>query len=216
MLALLLLFTITKTFILSATGFSLLDADETSTSVFAVPKTEMLGFDGDRLWLATDHQTIGANASYTRARYKSDFFLLNAFGPDSPDSLCNATGRTENICGNQMPRIPEWKAGAWAQYGLPLGTRGKIDLFASWSWIDVVFFSEIELATDRAPAYDRVAPRATWFSADETRSVAAFVNNLFKEIGIRQTIRGGEAGNYLRSGMTTDPRLGGLEVRYRF
>ena len=199
-----------------AQSASIIDPDETSTSVFAVPDAEIKGFDAELFWLTTDNLTLGANISYTRARYDSDFFLINGFGPESPDSLFNATGRPSNINGNQMPRIPEVKGGAWAQYTTPLFNTGRLELFLSWSWIDEVFFSEFEEATDAAPAYDRWDFRATWTSPDDAWSAALFVNNVLDEIGIRQVTRGGEGSNYLRTGVTTDPRLFGLEVRYRF
>ncbi|MEQ8861180.1 MAG: TonB-dependent receptor [Pseudomonadales bacterium] len=195
---------------------SLIDPDETTTSVFAVPKAEIRGFDADLMWLATATLTLGGNISYTRARYDSDFLMINGFGPESPDSLFNATGRLQNLNGNRMPRIPEFKGGAWAQYTWPLGDAGNLEAFISWSWIDQVYFSEFEEDTDSAPAYDRWDARATWRSANRAWSVAAFVNNLRDEIGIRQVTRGGEGSNYLRTGATTDPRLYGLELRYRF
>ncbi len=97
-----------------------------------------------------------------------------------------------------------------------LGQSGHVDLLVSWSWIDKVDFSEFEEETDAAPAYDRWDLRATWRNLDESWTVAAFVNNVFDQIGIRQVTRGSEGDNCLRSGTTTDPRLYGLEVRYRF
>jgi hypothetical protein len=46
--------------------------------------------------------------------------------------------------------------------------------------------------------------------------LAAFVNNVFDDIGIRQIDRSGEEDNWRRSGAVTDPRLYGLELRYKF
>ena len=62
----------------------------------------------------------------------------------------------------------------------------------------------------------RLASCATWTSAEEDWVVAVFVNNVLDEIGIRQIDRTTEGSNWLRKGSTTDPRLYGLEVRYKF
>jgi len=69
-----------------------------------------------------------------------------------------------------------------------------------------------------APSYDRVDFRASWRSASEQWMVAAFVNNVFDKIGVRQIdqYQANETTNYRRTGALTDPRLWGLEVRYKF
>ena len=198
-----------------AQGPGALDENDVSSSVFAVPGAEMIGWDTDVLWLATDRVTLGANFSYTHTEYTEDFFLIDSANPASPNSLFNAVDRPININGNQMSRVPERKGGAWGQYTWPLGANGRTEFLASWSWIDEVFFQPFEDPDDAAEAYSRLDLRATWFSQDESWTVAAFVNNVLDEVGIRQVERTGEEGNYLRAGVTTDPRLYGLEVRYK-
>ena len=95
---------------------------------------------------------------------------------------------------------------------------GRLEFLASWTWIDKVYYSAFEADTDVADAYSRTDLRATWTSADESWLVAAFVNNVFDELGIRQIDRyqAGETENFRRAGVTTDPRLWGFEVRYKF
>ena len=117
-----------------------------------------------------------------------------------------------------MLRVPEMKAGAFAQYTWPLGNVGKLDFLASYSWIDEVYFSAFEAPVDVASDYDRLDLRVSWHSPRENWTVAAFVNNVFDEGGIRQIDRyqAGETENFRRAGATTDPRLWGLEVRWRF
>jgi hypothetical protein len=92
----------------------------------------------------------------------------------------------------------------------------KLELLASWSWIDSVYFSPFENDNDATDGYSRLDLRATWNSADDAWSLSAFANNVLDEIGIRQIERGGESTNFLRSGVTTDPRLVGVELRYKF
>jgi iron complex outermembrane receptor protein len=197
-------------------GPSLTDPNDASVSTFAVPDSYMIGFDTDAVWLVTDRITLGGNFSYTKSEYDSDFSLIDNFDPQKPNSLFVATSNVINIDGNQMQRIPEYKGGAWGQYNWPLGPRGSVELFTSWTWIDEVYFSPFEDDRDSSDSYSRWDARATWRSPDESWTVAAFMNNILDEIGIRQIDRNSESFNYMRSGATTDPRLYGMEVRYKF
>ena len=188
-----------------------------TTNVVAVPKAEMIGLDFDLTWLATESLTIGAHASYTHAEYKSDYFVIDPNNPLRPGSLFSAADNFINIKGNQMLRVPEKKAGAWAMYSLPLGNAGRVDFLANYSWIDRVYFSVFALEDQSAPSYDRFDLRASWHNAEETLTVAAFVNNVFNNIGWRQIEQYGatEESLYRRTGSPTDPRVAGLEIRYK-
>jgi outer membrane receptor protein involved in Fe transport len=198
-------------------GPSLTNPNNVSTSTFAVPSAEMIGWDTDVLWLATEHITLGANFSYTHSEYTEDFFMIDGVDPRYPDSLFNAQDRPLNIEGNQMLHVPEMKGGAFGQYSMPMGFGGRAEFLVSWSWIDQVYFSAFENEDDSAPEYDRWDVRATWYSEDEAWTVAAFVNNVLDEVGIREVdIWFGEDTNYVQPGLTSDPRLYGLEVRYKF
>ena len=84
------------------------------------------------------------------------------------------------------------------------------------SYTDEVFFSAFEQDIDRAPDYYRWDFRAGWTNVEDTVEISAFVNNITDDIGLRTISRGGETQDFLRSAITTDPRLIGLEVRYRF
>ncbi len=189
-----------------------------TTNVVAVPEAELNGFDFDFTWLATDNLTIGAHFSYTKTEYTSDQFVIDPNNPLQPESLFDASTNLINIKGNQMIRVPEMKGGAWASYSVPMGDNGSLDFLMNYSWIDQVYFSVFERENQSAPEYDRLDFRATWTSADESWMVAAFVNNIFNEIGWRQIEQYGatEATMYVRTGAPTDPRLAGLEIRKKF
>jgi iron complex outermembrane receptor protein len=178
----------------------------------------MIGIDADATWLATDNITLGAHISYTHSEYTSDFEVIDPNDPHQPQSLFDANSNLINLNGNQMIRIPEWKGGAWGMYSWPLGDMGKLEFLANWSYIDQVYFSVFEREDQSAPSYQRVDFRATWRSNDEQWMVAAFVNNVLDEIGLRQIEQYGatEAVNFRRSGAPSDPRLYGMEVRYKF
>jgi iron complex outermembrane receptor protein len=131
--------------------------------------------------------------------------------------LFNAALAPIDIKGNQMLRVPEYKADAYAQYAWPVpGDRGTLTFLADYSYIDKVFFNVFEQPTDEAPHYSRVDARITWLSSNTAWTVAAFANNIFDDIGIRQIEASDESDNFRRDGTTTNPRTIGLEVLYKF
>ena len=187
-----------------------------STNVIAVPEAEMVGLDAEFTWLATDRMTIGLHGSYTDSEYTSDAFIINRHDPSRPASLFSAADNQININGNRMLRIPEYKAGGWAMYQMPLAERGELEFTINYSYIDRVFFSVFQDKNHSADAYDRLDLRATWRPTNAL-TIAAFVNNALDEIGIRQADHYGslEENNYFQRGTPSDPRLYGLEVRYK-
>ncbi len=188
-----------------------------TASVQAAPGAEMWGVEAEVLWLATDRLTLGGNLSYTDTEFTESFLVVDGADPTIPGAIYtgqNNPDRVRDLKGNALPRIPEMKFSAYASYQIPMGDNGNIDLFASYAWIDEVYFSAFETELDRAPEYQRVDLRATWTSADESWIVSGFVNNVFDEIGIRQILRHGAADGYRRTAQTTEPRVYGMELTY--
>jgi outer membrane receptor protein involved in Fe transport len=188
-----------------------------STSTFAVPGAEMIGFDTDVLWLLTDRITLGTTVSFTHSEYTKNFDVIDEFNAQRPGSLFDPFATPFNIKGNQMLRVPEKKFDGYVQYAYPMpNDRGTLTFLADYSWIDKVYFSLFEEGTDKAPAYSRVDTRITWLSAQQNWNVSAFCNNVFDDIGIRQIEALSEADNFRRTGTLTNPRTFGLEVLYKF
>jgi len=188
-----------------------------SVSVFAVPGAEMIGFDTDVLWLINQRITLGATFSYTHSEYTEDFEMVDLYNAQRPESLFDPFSLPFNIKGNQMLRVPEYKFDGYAQYAWPVpGDRGTLTFLVDYSYIDKVFFNVFEQETDEAPHYNRVDSRLTWVSSDNAWTVAAFVNNVFDDIGIRQIEAEDESQDFRRAGTLTNPRTYGLEVLYKF
>jgi len=187
----------------------------TTNSVVAAPGAEIWGVEGDFLWFPSESVTLGGNFSYTPSEFTKDFFVIDDFNPNAPNGLFSPEDRTINAKGRGLPRVAEWKATAWAQYGLDLGNNGKIDFNTTVSWIDDVYFTVFEAERDQAPAYFRWDGRVTWQSTTGKYSASAFVNNILDDIGIRQVLPETEETGWRRSAMTTEPRIFGIEFQYK-
>ncbi len=190
-----------------------------TTSVQAAPGAEVFGIEFEVLYLATENLTLGGNFSFTDTEYTKSFFVVDGADPRFPGEVYTAQtnpDRTIDIKGNRLLQVPELKANAFASYRFDLGDSGAIDVLASWSYIDDVYFSAFESDLDLAPAYDRFDLRSTWSSVDERWKASAFVNNVTDEIGIRQILANGAAAGYRRTAQVTEPRVYGLELMYEF
>jgi len=190
-------------------------APGTTTSVLPAPGAEIFGAEAEILWLASDNSTLGANFSFTPSQYTADLFIQDPADIDTPESLFpSVAALTQNIKGNQLLQVPEWKFTIWGSYGIPLEGGSKLELLGVYNWIDEVFYSPFEEETERADAYDRLDLRVTWTSPENHWIVSGFVNNVFDEVGVLQVLREGEAEFFRRSAGTTTPRLYGLELTY--
>lgn len=190
----------------------------TSINVVNLPEARTFGWEGDITYLLGERMTLGGNWSYTNAQFTQDFPIVDITNPDLPQSIFTAGERTvSDVDGARLPKIPEWKLTGFANYTVPLGNNGTIDLFSTLSWTDEFFFTApFERDLERAPDFLRWDARASWRSPSETWEVAAFVNNITGELGVRALDALQENQNFRRTVTTTDPRVYGLTLSYNF
>lgn len=190
----------------------------TGTNIVNAPEARTFGWEGDVTWLATDRLMLGGNWSYTNAEFNEDFAVVDVTNPANPASVFSDFDRTLMTGdGNQLPKVPEWKATAWAQYTIGLGHKGTVDLFTVGSWTDEWFIeAPFERQLDVAPSFWRWDARVSWKSVDRRWTVAAFINNILDEIGVRDVETEEETRNFQRKFTPTDPRVYGLELSYNF
>jgi outer membrane receptor protein involved in Fe transport len=187
------------------------------TAVLNAPSAETIGVEVDFFWLATDRLTIGGNVSYTDATFDKPFGFVDTTNPDAPPSLFPVlSDRQYEAKGNQLPRIPKWKSTVYGTYSVPLRDNGAVDISSSVAWTDSFFFTPDNNPLDETPDFYRWDARVAWTSPTTQWMVAAFVNNITNELGVRNQGRWGAQHNYRRVVTTTDPRVYGLEVRYAF
>jgi outer membrane receptor protein involved in Fe transport len=193
------------------------------TSVANGPDAETIGFEFDVLWLATDSLTLGLNYSYTDTEYVDELDPLKAIvdttNPYAPVGLYSDEERKVSVKGEPLPRVPENKATVWAEYTMQLGDHGSVVWLTSLNWTD-----EFQAAGSPRPAtplvvapdYMRWDARVSWTSASGQWNVSGFVNNILNEVGVRNMDWENGWRNYVYTVEPTNPRMGGLEVQYKF
>lgn len=193
------------------------------TSVNNAPGAVTIGGELDFLWLATDALTIGATYSYTKAEYDGepvpDKQVVDTSNPYAPVELYSAEERKVLIDGEPLPRIPETKWTLWAEYTLQMGDNGKVVAMTALNYTDEFGAAGRPLPASglvTAPDFMRWDARVGWESADSRWGVTAFVNNILNDIGTRNMFTYSSQGGYRRAIEPTNPRMGGIEVQYKF
>ncbi len=189
----------------------------TTSSVLEAPGAEVLGLEGEVLWLATDYLTLGGNFSFTPSEYTETLLISDASRRDVPESLYpEFNALTQDIKGNQVLQVPESKFTAWASYAIPMNGGAELELFGVYSWTDEVYYSPFETEAEKAEAYGRADLRATWSSPNDNWQVSAFVNNILDDVANLQILRQSEAEFYRHNSGTTLPRAYGMEFSYKY
>ncbi|MFT7652748.1 MAG: iron complex outermembrane receptor protein [Candidatus Azotimanducaceae bacterium] len=196
-------------------------------------EAENFGIEVEFFWLATDALTLGGNMSYTKTEYTSDFIVLEDDSPAIPVSLFVATEYNEfvpiaganplaelnaiavNLNGNQLKRIPEWKATLWGSYDFILD-KGKLSAGFTYSYTGEYYDTGIERDLDEVPDRERIDVSLTWRDNVERWTVRAFVDNITDDTNIRGIGTATEANNWRQTGATLYPRFAGLDVTYRW
>ena len=191
-------------------------AGGTTTSVLEAPGARITGLEADVVWLPTEHLTLGGNVSFTPSEYTKSLRLADGADPNTPDKLFNGTDRLENIKGNQLLQVPDYKGAAYASYEFNLGEYGKLIATGTYSLISSVYFSPFQAKVEKAPGYDRFDARLTWTSTDDKWTASAFVDNVFDKVSIRQILINGQETGFNRTAQLTEPRLIGIEAAYTF
>ena len=195
----------------------------TATDVINHPGAKTDGGSVEVEWLATDNLTLGGNWSYTDARYKGELKdpgtgqpgIVDTTNPLAPASVYLATQRINLTNGVQLPRVPKQKWVAYGTYDWDL-SDGTLALNTTVSWTGKVRYNLTNSPLDLAQAYYQWNARLTWTTADRKITIAAFVNNITNQIGVRNMNAGDESADFLRTVVPTLPRESGVEFRYRF
>ena len=184
-----------------------------------VKEAQNRGVEVELTWLPTDSWTLGGNGSWTDTEYKSDFFVLEDDNPAFPLPLfSNLTGAdsfvVQNLKGNPLKQIPEWKFTAWSSYDWNFDT-GVLTAGSTWSYTGDYYSSGIERRLDNIPERHRVDVYATWRDHRDRWYVRAFVENVFDDLSARDIGSGTAASDWQYTASALYPRFYGMDVRFR-
>jgi len=202
-----------------------------TTIIFNLPVVHSYGIELESYWRPVKNLTLSLNYAYLHATIAS---MNGACLEDTNDPLaiepganpCPASAQVtpgvvlQNIVGQTVPQSPQNKVSLNALYTINF-QPGNLTFSGTFIWKDSEYDSVFNRFYNQSPAYTQVNLRATWTSADNRYSVAAFVDNLFNTVGwdgtdgIPVTNPGpGQVVSRLES--LTAPQTFGVEFQYRF
>ncbi len=188
--------------------------DTTDTFLFFnavqnAPKARNWGTELETWWQINPNFNLGLNHSYMDTEITDDFLVTRQSNPWSSFT----SNEIINLKGAELTKAPRNRFTLWANYRIPLGEKGRINLLAIYAYTDEQYFDLVPDRINEAPSFQRWDFRATWDSARDKYRVSVYVKNIADELGI-VAIRTGE--NFARIADTTKPRIWGLEFRMRF
>ena len=170
---------------------------------------ENKGIEFEIMWLATDNLTIGGNGSYTQTEYKDDLLVLE------DDNPFLAAPIVRNLKGNDLKRIPEWKATVWANYEWQLES-GTVTAGLVYAYTGEYWSSGIERDLDLVPDRERVDASITWRDSRDQWVVRAFVDNVLDKTYARGFGTATAVGNFRKTAELLYPRYYGVDLTYRW
>lgn len=185
-------------------------------------EAENMGLEAEFTWLATDSLTLGGNASWTDTEYKSDVFVLENDNPNYPLNLFSDTGPggddvflAHNLKGNDLKRIPEWKATLFGSYVWSF-SAGTLNAGATYSYTGEYASDGIIRDYDENPERERIDVSLTWRDNLDQWVIRAFVDNVTDEVHSRGIGSATAASDWRRTAAVLYPRFYGVDVTYRF
>ncbi|MCR9259608.1 MAG: TonB-dependent receptor [Pseudomonadaceae bacterium] len=203
-------------------------AGQAQDQVLNTDDVENMGVEVEFTWLPTDALTLGGNVSYTKTEYKSDLFVLEDDNPNFPvqifnqtaaDPVTGAPGRdaflAQNLKGNELKRIPEWKYTLWGSYQWNF-EAGTLTAGGTFSYTGEYASEGIIRAIDENPARERLDVSLTWRDNRDQWVVRGFVDNVLDKVYSRGITTGTASGDWRQLAQPLYPQFYGLEVTYRF
>lgn len=132
----------------------------------------------------------------------------------------------QDLSGRRLPKAPRWKLSLGGEYRIDLAASGSVTLRGDVTWQDEIFFAAFQdrepvagapaLAVLEQGAFAWLKARATYRSADDRWSLAAFIDNITDATVITNSIFTGDIVGSRVAGSLAPPRTFGLEAGFRF
>jgi iron complex outermembrane receptor protein len=179
---------------------------------------ETYGVELEGTWIPIEPLRLDLAVSYLTAQYKrfivddpmnSQLGTIQCPPPAAPGDLC------QNAKGNALPRAPEWKVGAAAQYDFDLGGAGGLALRGEYAFTDTQYHDVFESFFARQKAYSVGNLRAIWRAPDSLLpglSFQAFVENIGDEDYVTVHAPNATTGSTISN--FGPPRTWGLQIGY--
>jgi iron complex outermembrane receptor protein len=179
---------------------------------------ETYGIEIESTWVPLDALRLDLNVSYLTAQYKR-FIVDDPMASNLGTIQCPPPAPIGELCqnaqGNALPRAPEWKVGAAAQYDLDLGDVGGLSLRGEYAFTDTHYHDVFESFFARQDSYSTGNLRMIWTAPDRFvsgLSLQAFVENIGDEDYVTVHAPNATTGSTISN--FGPPRTWGIQLNY--
>jgi iron complex outermembrane receptor protein len=121
-----------------------------------------------------------------------------------------------SLAGKRLSNAPQWSARAGADYDIPIGGSGKLNLRGDVNWQDRVYFTEFNNADATQAAYALVNAGLKYTSTKGRWSVDVWGRNLANKLVFTNNIITAPLFNSVRVGSVAPPRTYGVTLGVDF
>ncbi len=176
------------------------------------------GIEVESTWMPLEALRLDLNLSYLTAEYKR-FIVDDPMNSNLGTIQCPPPAPIGELCqnaqGNVLPRAPEWKVGAAAQYDFELGDAGGLTVRGEYAFTDTQYHDVFESFFARQKGYSTGNLRAIWRAPESLLagfSVQAYVENIgdkdYVSVHAPNATTGSTISNF------GPPRTWGIQVNY--
>ncbi|THD80703.1 MAG: TonB-dependent receptor [Phenylobacterium sp.] len=209
-----------------------------AAQLFNLKSVHISGVELEALWQPTDELVINAEYAHLSAKVNDpggcfeDTIDPTASLPGANTSGCapatiSSAGAlvpaTQNLKGNQLPESPPDKFTVNGIYTWTFDP-GKLNVSATYIWKAKTYGGLFNRPYDLAPAFNQFNLRAVWTGSNNRYNVIAYVDNVFDKKNTDSQTGAllvaptalGQVGQIVNNVFLVNPRVYGVEFRYRF
>lgn len=196
----------TAAFYYDYTDLQIQDVEANNTIVRNAANAKIKGIEVEGTAFVSDEFQFDFGFTYLDAKFK-DAMLI--------DPKNQAAG-IQNLDGFRLPRAPEFKIAAGAEYSKSLSNGGSLTFRGDWAWQSKTYFTSFNVFDLEQDAYHWLKARITYATPDGQWKLSAFADNITNEVVATNGTYNGDIIDSTATGSLAPPRIFGLEANFIF
>lgn len=196
----------TALFVYDYTDLQIQDVEANNTIVRNAANAEIRGIEIDLVGYVSENFRWELGGAYLDAKF-SEAFLVDPKFPQLG---------VQNLDGFTLPRAPEFKVVAAAEYSTLLSNQGRLTLRGDVAWQSETYFTSFNVADLEQPSYAWLKARVSYDDPTGRWQLAAFIDNISDEVVATNGTFNGDIIDSTATGSLAPPRTYGVEIRFNY
>lgn len=173
------------------------------------------GIELESTALVTPQFQLDFNATYIDSHFSDTCLADPKYPRATPDAGCTGPNQ-QNLQGFQLPRAPEYKFAAAAQYTIDTGNGAHVILRGDYSWQSRIYFSSFQVRELSQKSYGWLKAKATYVAPDGHWQASVYMDNVANAKVISNATYIADLVDSTITGNMAPPRTYGLQLRYQY